>query len=174
MKYDYEVYESNAGFISLVIMENKKPVSITTEYEYDEKAGSLTRLFYQLDHEGWDSYIYLDETDAVKLVNEDSDIEVTADDLYKELEETNELIAWGSPYYHDHIDFDDMGFAGRKVLGITEYKNWWIHLFIQGGNDQYEAVPENKVWYEIDFEGEETYFESLTEAKRFIDKNGSY
>lgn len=159
MKYDYEVYESNAGFISLVIMENKKPVSITTEYEYDEKAGSLARLFYQLDHDGWDSYIYLDETDAVKLVNEDSDVEVSADDLYLELNGTNKLIAWGSPFYHDHIDFDDMGFAGRKVLGITEYKCWWIYLYIRDG----------KEWYEIDFEGEETYFESLKEAKRFID-----
>lgn len=163
-RYSYEVFESNGGHISLVIKEDGKLVSITTEYEYETEAGALTRLFYQLDHDGWDSYIYLDAADAVELINEDSETVVAIDDLYQELKDTNKLIAWGSAYDHDHIFFDEMGFAGRKVLGITEYRLWWIYLEIRNGKD----------WYEIDFDGEENYFESLKEAKQFIDNGGMY
>ena len=118
---EFEVYENNAGALFLAIMEGNRCKAIFENWEYMEQDGSLLEAIGQLqeDPDAWRCW----EGDCYERLHEQEDYPGTLEDLYGEIRQMDDLVAWGRvDQGTDGMMMDPalMGCDARKALGVRE------------------------------------------------------
>lgn len=108
MKPSYHIYEDNGGGVHMIVTADGSR-HVFTHLEYDPEPGIVIDMIRQLkdDPSAWETW-------------DGWEGEVPEEDLADEIEENDALIAWGEGGTIETEDFDDIGFAGRHALALSE------------------------------------------------------
>lgn len=120
MSYRFEVYENNAGALTLAVLTDAgDPVALFENWEYDSNPGNLREALRDLEQdptawEGWDG-------DMVERIANDwpyhGEAEPpTVESLYEEIAAQDDPIRLASG---ELTDPGHWGYAARKAMGIT-------------------------------------------------------
>lgn len=112
MKKNLEIYEDNGGGIHLCILDGSECIAVFGDWQHVGEPGILIDACNQMRIDP-DAYLSWD--------GDECGDDLAAADLYLEISEVDDLIAWIDEAGELQTEeWDKIGYAGRKALGLKE------------------------------------------------------
>ena len=127
----YEVYEDNGGGVHMFVLDGERTVGAYTNLEYPWTGKATVRDMIEQLNADPDAWMLWEPSDLPEGID-------SADDLRSEIEESDEMVAWGCAGGIINLDRHAMGHNARVLLGAQlEYV-----VALVGGDRDGETLAE--------------------------------